>query len=313
MPQETNTSAAGDTEIKDHEEYQYLNLIRHVIQHGQDRPDRTGTGTRSCFAPPQLRFTLTNSTLPLITTKRVHVKAIMHELLWFIRGSTSSDELKEVGVKIWDGNGSREYLDSVGLKQYESGTLGPVYGFQWRHFGAEYQGPNHDYSGQGIDQLAQVIHAIMHRPTDRRIILSAWNPADLHKMALPPCHIMCQFYVTLPDEAHPKPRLSAILYQRSADIGLGLPFNIASYALLVHMIAQVTNTEAFELAIQLGDAHIYNNHLAPLRDVQLLRTPKPFPTLAIDPSVRHIDDFRFEHFQVVDYSSHPKLEMEMSV
>jgi len=312
-PQQSKAEETPEHEAKEHEEHQYLNLIRHVIQHGQHRPDRTGTGTRSCFAPPQLRFTLTEGTLPLMTTKRVYTKGIIHELLWFIRGGTSSLELAEAGVKIWDANGSREFLDRVGLGHYAEGTLGPVYGFQWRHFGAPYRGPNVDYAGQGVDQLRNLIHAIIHNPTDRRIILSAWNPAALPEMALPPCHMMCQFYVTLPDEHHVRPRLSAILYQRSADIGLGLPFNIASYAMLVHMIAQVTNTEPYELVVQLGDAHVYLNHIAPLVDVQLRRTPTPFPKLLLDPNISDIDHFAFEHFQIIDYLPHPKIDMEMSV
>ncbi|KNZ46524.1 thymidylate synthase [Puccinia sorghi] len=311
--QQSTAEETREREAKEHEEHQYLNLIRHVIQHGQHRPDRTGTGTRSCFAPPQLRFTLTDGTLPLMTTKRVYTKGIIHELLWFIRGRTSSLELQREGVKIWDANGSREFLDSVGLSHYPIGTLGPVYGFQWRHFGATYLGPDHDYTGQGIDQLQNVIHAIIHNPTDRRIILSAWNPAALHQMALPPCHLMCQFYVTLPDEHHVRPRLSAILYQRSADIGLGLPFNIASYAMLVHMIAQVTQTEPYELVVQLGDAHVYLNHIEPLANVQLLRTPTPFPKLKLNPNISNIDHFLFEHFHILDYQPHPKIDMEMSV
>ncbi|MBW0483580.1 hypothetical protein O181_023295 [Austropuccinia psidii MF-1] len=297
----------------EHEEYQYLRLVRHVIDNGQFRPDRTGTGTRSCFAPPQLRFSLSDSALPLLTTKRVHTKAIIHELLWFIRGSTSTKDLSSVGVKIWDGNGSREFLDSIGLNRYATGELGPIYGFQWRHFGATYRGPDHDYQGEGIDQLASIIHHIKNRPTDRRMILSAWNPADLFKMALPPCHMFCQFYVTLPDDQHPLPRLSAILYQRSADLGLGLPFNITSYALLIHMIAQVTDTQPYELVIQLGDAHVYLNHLQPLSEVQLKRTPTPFPKLKLNPEVKDIDGFVFEDFKILDYNPHPKVEMAMSV
>ncbi|KAG0140787.1 hypothetical protein CROQUDRAFT_664690 [Cronartium quercuum f. sp. fusiforme G11] len=295
-----------------HEENQYLDLVRRVIDLGQHRPDRTGTGTRSLFAPPQLRFTLTDSTLPLITTKRVFTKAIIHELLWFIRGSTCSLDLSSKGVNIWNGNGSKAYLTSVGLGHRDEGDLGPVYGFQWRHFGAQYLTCHDDYTGQGVDQLKECIQKIIHKPTDRRIILSAWNPSDLTKMALPPCHMFCQFYVTLPDEKHLKPRLSCILYQRSADIGLGLPFNIASYALLVHMIAQVTGTEAYELVIQLGDAHVYNDHLEPIK-TQLEREPKPFPKVKLRKGVIDIDGFVYEDFEIVDYNPHPKIEMAMSV
>ncbi|KAH9823866.1 thymidylate synthase/dCMP hydroxymethylase domain-containing protein [Melampsora americana] len=295
-----------------HEENQYLELVRCVIQSGQLRPDRTGTGTRSLFAPPQLRFNLENSTLPLLTTKKVFTKAIIHELLWFIKGSTSSKELSSKGVNIWNGNGSKSYLESIGLNQREEGDLGPIYGFQWRHFGAHYLTCKDDYTKQGIDQLKDCIEKIKFNPTDRRMILTAWNPMDLSKMALPPCHMFCQFYVTLPDDQHPKPRLSCILYQRSADLGLGLPFNIASYALLVHMISQVTETEPYELIIQLGDAHVYNDHLEPLQ-IQLDREPREFPKIKLRKEVKEIDDFVYEDFEILNYDPHPKIEMTMSV
>lgn len=302
----------ASTTNKPHEETQYLDLVQRVINQGQHRPDRTGTGTRSLFAPPQLRFTLKDSTLPLLTTKRVFTKAIIHELLWFINASTSSLDLSTKGINIWNGNGSSEYLKSIGLGERAEGDLGPIYGFQWRHFGACYRTAQDDYTGQGVDQLKDCIEKIKHHPTDRRIILSAWNPADLPKMALPPCHMFCQFYVTLPDDQNPKPRLSCILYQRSADIGLGLPFNIASYALLVHMIAQVTGTEPFELIIQLGDAHLYNDHLEPIQ-TQLHRTPRPFPKIKLREAVKDIDGFVYEDFEVLAYDPHPKIEMNMSV
>ncbi|EGG11703.1 uncharacterized protein MELLADRAFT_51590 [Melampsora larici-populina 98AG31] len=297
---------------KPHEEHQYLDLVRRVIDQGQHRPDRTGTGTRSLFAPPQLRFTLTDSTLPLLTTKKVFTKAIIHELLWFIKGSTSSLDLSSKGVNIWNGNGSKKYLESIGLDQRSEGDLGPIYGFQWRHFGARYKTFQDDYTDQGIDQLKECIEKIKSNPTDRRIILTAWNPSDLSKMALPPCHMFCQFYVTLADDQNPKPRLSCILYQRSADIGLGLPFNIASYALLVHMISQVTSTEPYELIIQLGDAHLYNDHLGPIQ-TQLDRQPRPFPKIKLREQVHDIDGFVYEDFQISEYDPHPKIEMAMSV
>ncbi|KAI5301508.1 Thymidylate synthase, partial [Ascosphaera pollenicola] len=192
-----------------HEEYQYLNLIRTILAQGEHRPDRTGTGTRSIFAPPQARYSLSKPdpespgnpipVLPLLTTKRVFLRAVIAELLWFISGCTSSIPLSEAGIKIWDGNGSREFLDKVGLSNREVGDLGPVYGFQWRHFGAEYVDAKTDYTGQGVDQLADVIHKLKTTPYDRRIIMSAWNPADLKKMALPPCHMFAQLYVSYPD------------------------------------------------------------------------------------------------------------------
>ncbi|KAF9519203.1 hypothetical protein BS47DRAFT_1482185 [Hydnum rufescens UP504] len=295
-----------------HEEEQYLSLIRRVLEEGATRPDRTGTGTISIFAPPSFRFSLTNNTLPLLTTKRVFLRAVLEELLWFIRADTDSTHLSQQGVKIWDANGSREFLDKRGLSHRRVGDLGPVYGFQWRHFGAKYITADTDYTGQGVDQLKEVIRKIKNEPTDRRIIMSAWNPADLTEMALPPCHMFCQFYVHLPDETHSKPGLSCIMYQRSADLGLGIPFNIASYALLTHMIAKVTDTEPRELIIQLGDAHVYRDHVEAL-GVQLAREPRPFPTLTWAREVNDIDDFKTEDFVIQGYNPHGKLDMKMSV
>ncbi|GAA5908859.1 hypothetical protein JCM8208_005602 [Rhodotorula glutinis] len=317
------------------EEDQYLDLVRSVIERGERRADRTGTGTLSLFAPPQLRFALSKPSttapdatasdpelvLPLLTTKRVFVRGIIEELIWFVNGSTDSKVLAKKGVKIWDGNGSREFLDSRGLGHREEGDLGPVYGFQWRHFGAEYKTCNDDYTGQGVDQLAEVIDKIKNNPTDRRIILSAWNPADLAKMALPPCHMFCQFYVNLPPPHSPpstRPRLSCLMYQRSADLGLGVPFNIASYALLTHMIALVTDTVPHEFILQLGDAHVYLDHVEPL-EKQLARTPFAFPSFSwarTKEEVGGIDGFELADF-VVDPSykdnSHGTIAMKMSV
>ncbi|EMC93309.1 hypothetical protein BAUCODRAFT_26621 [Baudoinia panamericana UAMH 10762] len=221
-----------------HEEYQYLNLIREILDNGEHRPDRTGTGTKSIPFPPQHRYSLSRPdgtlTLPLLTTKRVFLRAVIAELLWFVSGDTNAKTLQDQDVRIWDGNASREYLDSVGLTHREEGDLGPVYGFQWRHFGAEYRDCHADYSGQGVDQLAEVIYKLKNNPFDRRIILSAWNPADLKKMALPPCHMFAQFYVSFPSssptrkDSSKRGTLHALLYQRSNDMGLGVPFNIAS-------------------------------------------------------------------------------------
>lgn len=232
-----------------HEENQYLSLIRNLLQTGEHRPDRTGTGTLSLPFPPQHRYTLSNSDgtliLPLLTTKRVFLRAVIAELLWFVSGDTNAKTLQDQNVKIWDGNASRQYLDSVGLSHREEGDLGPVYGFQWRHFGAEYRDCHTDYTGQGVDPLAEVVHKLKTNPYDRRIILSAWNPADLKKMALPPCHMFAQFYVSFPsnspsrEDGTKKGSLHSLLYQRSCDMGLGVPFNIASYALLTHMLARV--------------------------------------------------------------------------
>jgi thymidylate synthase len=315
---------------KRHEEYQYLDLINEILEHGEHRPDRTGTGTYSIFAPAQMRFSLSRPSsdpsqhptlvLPLLTTKRVFLRAVIGELLWFIAGSTSSKPLSEQGIKIWDGNGSREFLDSVGLSHREEGDLGPVYGFQWRHFGAEYIDAKTDYAGKGVDQLAEVIDKIKNKPYDRRIILSAWNPADLKKMALPPCHMFAQFYVSFPkssgdSESGSKPRgmLHSILYQRSCDMGLGVPFNIASYALLTHILAHVCDLTPGTFTHTMGDAHVYLDHVDALK-VQLERDPREFPTLNIKKDKGcSIDDWAAEDFEVVGYNPHKTIAMKMSV
>ncbi|KAF1976344.1 bifunctional dihydrofolate reductase-thymidylate synthase [Bimuria novae-zelandiae CBS 107.79] len=310
-----------------HEEYQYLDLIRDILRDGEHRPDRTGTGTYSIFAPPQMKFSLSRPAsdpsrppeliLPLLTTKRTFLRAIIGELLWFVAGSTSSKPLSDAGIKIWDGNGSREFLDSVGLKHHEEGDLGPVYGFQWRHFGADYKGHDQDYTGQGVDQLAEVIDKLKNKPYDRRIILSAWNPADLKKMALPPCHMFVQFYVSFPraKDGVTKPRgvLHSILYQRSCDMGLGVPFNIASYALLTHMLAQACDLTPGTFTHTMGDAHVYVDHVDALK-VQLEREPRDFPTLKIKKEVGcSIDGWKAEDFEVIGYKPHPTIAMKMSV
>jgi len=300
---------------EEHEEYQYLDLIRRVLDTGETRPDRTGTGTLSIFAPPSFRFSRADSSLPLLTTKRTFWRGIVEELLWFIHGSTDSTILSQKGVKIWDGNGSKAFLESRGLGHRREGDLGPVYGFQWRHFGAEYTDCEGDYTGKGVDQLKECIEKIKTNPTDRRIILSAWNPKDIPLMALPPCHVMYQFYVHLPQSSDPmaKPRLSCLMYQRSADLGLGIPFNIASYALLTHMIAHVTGTDAHELIIQLGDAHVYRDHVEALEE-QLKREPVPFPKLRwAREDIENIDDFVASDIVVEGYKPQSTIAMKMSV
>ncbi|KAI2084390.1 Thymidylate synthase [Ophidiomyces ophidiicola] len=321
-----------------HEEHQYLNLIRTILATGEHRPDRTGTGTRSIFAPPQLRFSLSKpgSTpssppvpiLPLLTTKRVFLRAVVLELLWFVSGCTSSLPLSEAGVKIWDGNGSREFLDSVGLSHREVGDLGPVYGFQWRHFGAEYVDAKADYTGKGVDQIAEVVRKLKESPYDRRIILSAWNPADLKKMALPPCHMFAQFYVSFASATSPGPEnktngeqettkgtLHCLLYQRSCDIGLGVPFNIASYALLTHMLAHAADLYPGSLTHTMGDAHVYLDHIEALQ-VQLTRNPTAFPELKINRTDRgsgQMDGWKDNDFEVLGYNPHKLIKMKMSV
>jgi thymidylate synthase len=322
-----------------HEEHQYLSLIREILSTGEHRPDRTGTGTYSLFAPPQLKFSLSRPSdpsdptseptliLPLLTTKRVFLRAVIAELLWFISGSTSSKPLSDAGIKIWDGNGSRAFLDGVGLRHYKEGELGPVYGFQWRHFGAEYRGCDADYTGQGVDQLAEVVRKLKEKPYDRRIVLSAWNPADLGKMALPPCHMFAQFYVSFPNAKRgvegaeqkngegkkQKGVLHSLLYQRSCDMGLGVPFNIASYALLTHMLAHVCDLVPGTFTHTMGDAHVYLDHVDALK-IQIERMPRDFPTLKINREAGgSIDGWKAEDFEVVGYEPHKSIAMKMSV
>ncbi|UNH60737.1 Thymidylate synthase [Scale drop disease virus] len=232
-------------------------------------------------------------------------KGIAEELLWFIKGCTNAKKLSERGVHIWNAHSSKTYLSSIGLQDRDEGDLGPVYGFQWRHFGAKYDTMYSDYTNKGMDQLQCVIDTIKSDPDSRRIILCAWNPTDVHLMALPPCHLLCQFYVC-------NGELSCQLYQRSGDMGLGVPFNIASYALLTYMIAHVTNLKPGEFVHTLGDGHIYINHIEPLTE-QLTRKPRPFPTLLIKRAVENIDDFCIDDFVVCDYNPYPKIHMDMSV
>ena len=282
---------------------------------GECRNDRTGTGTLSLFGT-QSRYDLSNGTIPLLTTKQVFVRSIIEELLWFVKGSTNSKELSSKNVKIWDANGSRAFLDRCGFKDREEGDLGPVYGFQWRHFGATYETCRSDYTGRGVDQLGNLIEQIKTNPSSRRLILCAWNAADLPSMALPPCHCLAQFYVhkgAQSETASIRPKLSCQLYQRSGDLGLGVPFNIASYAVLTHMIAHVTGMQAGELVHTLGDAHVYLNHVDALEE-QLKRTPvDPFPTLHFKRDVKDIDDFTYDDFEIRNYKHQGKITMKMAV
>jgi thymidylate synthase len=262
---------------------QYLDLMERVLESGVEKHDRTGTGTRSVFGH-QMRFDLADG-FPLLTTKKLHVKSIVHELLWFLAGDTNIAYLKDNGVRIWD-----EWAD-------ESGDLGPVYGRQWRSWAAP--------DGRSIDQIANLLAMIRQNPDSRRLIVSAWNPADIDRMALPPCHCLFQFYVA-------EGRLSCQLYQRSADIFLGVPFNIASYALLTLMVAQVCGLKAGEFVHTFGDAHLYLNHVEQAR-LQLSRPPRALPKLRINPDVKDLFSFRYEDFSLEGYDPHPHIKAEVAV
>ncbi len=262
---------------------QYLDLLDRVLSEGVEKADRTGTGTLSVFGH-QMRFDLAEG-FPLVTTKKLHTKSIIHELLWFLAGDTNIRYLKENGVRIWD-----EWAD-------ENGDLGPVYGKQWRSWAAP--------DGRTIDQISDVIAAIRTNPDSRRLVVSAWNPADIDRMALAPCHCLFQFYVA-------NGRLSCQLYQRSGDIFLGVPFNIASYALLTLMVAQVTELEPGDFVHTFGDAHLYSNHLEQARE-QLSRTPRPLPTMRINPEVHSIFDFVSGDFELIGYDPHPHIKAEVAV
>ncbi len=262
---------------------QYLDLLQHVLDNGTDKSDRTGTGTRSVFGH-QMRFDLSKG-FPVLTTKKLHLRSIIHELLWFIAGDTNIKYLNDNGVKIWD-----EWAD-------ENGDLGPVYGHQWRSWPA----PN----GTTIDQLTNVYNMIKNNPDSRRLIVSAWNPAEVDKMALPPCHSLFQFYVA-------DNKLSCQLYQRSADIFLGVPFNIASYALFTMMMAQACDLEAGDFIHTFGDAHLYSNHIEQAK-LQLTRTPYELPLMKINPDAKDIFNFKYEDFELLDYEAHPHIKAKVSV
>ena len=262
---------------------QYLDLLRHVMEHGTMKADRTGTGTKSVFGY-QMRFDLSDG-FPLLTTKKLHLKSIIYELLWFLKGDTNVKYLQDNGVRIWN-----EWADA-------DGNLGPIYGKQWRAW--------RDYNGGTIDQLSEAVETIRTNPDSRRIIVSAWNVADLPEMHLPPCHAFYQFYVA-------DGRLSLQLYQRSADIFLGVPFNIASYALLLMMVAQVTGLKAGDFVHTLGDAHIYTNHFEQVRE-QLSREPRPLPTMRINPEVKSLFDFKYEDFTLENYNPHPHIKGVVAV
>lgn len=262
---------------------QYLDLLSRILNEGVHKGDRTGTGTLSVFGN-QMRFNLRDG-FPLLTTKKLHLKSIIYELLWFLRGDTNIHYLQEHGVRIWN-----EWAD-------ENGELGPVYGHQWRSWP--------DYKGGTIDQITNVLEQIKHNPNSRRMLVTAWNPAEVEEMALPPCHCLFQFYVA-------DGRLSLQLYQRSADTFLGVPFNIASYALLLQMMAQVTGLEAGEFIHTTGDTHLYSNHLEQAK-LQLTRTPRPLPKIKINPDVKDLFAFKYEDFELIDYNPYPHISAEVAV
>jgi thymidylate synthase len=277
----------------------YLSLLTRILEEGVDRSDRTGTGTRSVFGH-QMRFDL-GAGFPLLTTKRVHLKSIIHELLWFIRGETHVRSLQEAGVTIWDEWATTEQTARFGRSE---GDLGPVYGHQWRNFGATRR-PDGTYERDGFDQLGWVVDEIRRNPSSRRLIVSGWNPKEADDVALPPCHTMFQFYVA-------DGKLSCQLYQRSADVFLGVPFNIASYALLTMMVAHVTGLAPGDFVHTFGDVHLYANHFEQAR-LQLEREPRPLPLMKLDRSVTSLFDFRFEHFELVGYDPHPAIKAPVAV
>jgi len=286
------------TEI--YHDYEYLKLVADVLENGVDKGDRTGTGTISVFAR-EMRFSLENGTIPMLTTKKMHTRSIIHELLWYLQGNTNIKYLQDNGVRIWN-----EWAD-------ENGDLGPVYGAQWRKWPVpesaiidyEVDPPVASIKWKHIDQIADVINKLRNSPNDRRIIVSAWNVGQIDEMALPPCHYAFQFWVG-------DGKLSCLLNQRSCDVGLGVPFNIVQYSILTHMIAQITGLEVGEFIWRGGDVHIYKNHIEALSE-QPFRTPYPSPRLILNKDVKEIDDFKFEDFEIVDYECHPAIKMEVSV
>jgi thymidylate synthase len=288
------------------DETQYINLIKTIVKDGEYEMTRNGAAL-SIFGY-SMRFSLRDGVLPLITTKKLAWKTCFKELMWFVRGETDNRTLRAQGVHIWDGNASREFLDSRGLSAREEGDLGPIYGHQWRHFGAPYTDCHADYRGQGIDQLANLIRDLKDPATrvSRRLVISAWNPVQIDEMALPPCHVLMQFHVSGNGQ-----RLSCSLYQRSGDVGLGVPFNIASYSFLVHLLARHCDLEPWDFVYFLGNAHIYEAHLNPIME-QMLRRPYPFPRIHIREKRENIEDYSLEDIEWLEsYQSHDAVKMEM--
>ncbi len=287
-----------------HEEYQYLNLIENILENGVWEEGRNGK-TKSVFGQ-SMRFSLKDGKIPILTTKKTAWKTCLKELLWFIRGQTDNKILKEQGVHIWDANGSREFLDSRGLTDYQEDMLGPIYGAQWRHFNAQYNKVDGTASTDGVDQLQQIIDSLKDpkQRTSRRLVMSAWNPEQLDQMALPPCHILCQFNV------HDGNKLSCSMYQRSSDFFLGIPFNIASYSLLTHLLAKHCGLEAYEFIHFMGNCHLYENAIDAAK-LQITREPFPFPTVTIKEIRDNINDYQVDDFIINNYSSHEAIKVAM--
>lgn len=292
------------TEFKNDEEQQYLNLIKNILENGTWENGRNGK-TKAIFGN-MMRFSLKDGKIPILTTKKTAWKTCLRELLWFIRGKTNNKLLTEQGVHIWDGNSSREFLDSRGLQDYAIDELGPVYGHQWRHFNAKWQGDSHDYSGEGVDQLQYIIDQLKNceTRTNRRLVLSAWNPCQLDEMALPPCHILCQFNV------HDGNKLSCMMLQRSCDFFLGIPFNITSYSMLTHLIAKHCGLEAYEFVHFMGNCHLYENSIDAAQ-LQITREPFPFPSISIKEVRENIDDYQVDDFILENYQSHEAIKVAM--
>ena len=287
-----------------HEENQYLNLINDIIENNEVFEGRNGK-TLAVFGSA-MHFSLENNKIPLLTTKKLAIKTCLKELLWFIKGDTNNKNLKNENVHIWDANSSRNFLDSRGLTNYNEDDCGPIYGFQWRHFNADYKDCNTNYQGSGIDQLNNIIDQLKNPETrnSRRLIMTAWNPCQIDKMALPPCHVLCQFNVTNNN------KLSCSLYQRSGDVGLGVPFNIASYSFLTHLIGKHCDLEPYEFIYYLGNAHIYDNHIEELK-IQISRTPYDFSILNILNKYENIEEYKVDDFSINTYKCHNNIKLLM--
>lgn len=296
---------------KEAQELQYLNLLRKILEHGKSRTDRTGTGTISLFGE-HMRFDISKS-IPVLTTKFVPWKSCIKELLWFLKGQTDVTILQNNGVRIWDGNSTRNFLDKRGLSHLPEFDIGPGYGFQWRHAGAEYKTCKDDYTGKGFDQIEYILNELRTNPFSRRLYMTAWNPSFIEQMALPPCHVSAQFYVE-EDATDGTKYLSCQMYQRSVDTFLGCPWNIMSYAVLTCLFAKMCGMKPKELVMSLGDVHIYANHVDQVRE-QLSRHPYPFPQLHISENVKskNIDELSIDDFQLVNYQYHPAIKAQMSV